>query len=109
MIRDRGSVKWVSMMLPEHVKGLRQWYSSDNDVREPEYDEFSLNAIADEINIAYKAKSNVRISYWNNKRAKEYEGQIVELLPNDQSIKIKVNDYNVKLHLKHIIKLNVYD
>ena len=25
MIRDRGRMKWVSMMLPEHVRVLREW------------------------------------------------------------------------------------
>ncbi|HEY4551210.1 MAG TPA: YolD-like family protein, partial [Bacillus sp. (in: firmicutes)] len=25
MIHDRGRIKWVSMMLPEHVRILREW------------------------------------------------------------------------------------
>ncbi|TFI48759.1 YolD-like family protein, partial [Diaphorobacter sp. DS2] len=29
MIRDRGRIKWTSMMLPEHVKLLRDWAKED--------------------------------------------------------------------------------
>lgn len=28
MLRDRGSIKWVSMMLPEHVELLREYHES---------------------------------------------------------------------------------
>lgn len=109
MIRDRGNIKWTAMMLTEHVKEIRDWYESDNDIPEPQYDEFSLNALADDLNIAYKAKSIVRIKYWHNKRAKEYEGQIVGLLPNEQAIKIRAKDIVTKLNLIHIIKVDIYN
>ncbi len=33
MIRDRGNIKWTAMMLPEHVKLLREWQEQDQ-VRE---------------------------------------------------------------------------
>ena len=29
MIHDRGRMKWVSMMLPEHVRLLREWAQED--------------------------------------------------------------------------------
>ena len=45
------------MMLIEHVRDLRDWNESDFDVPEPEYDEASLNALADDLNIAYQSKS----------------------------------------------------
>ena len=25
MIRDRGTIKWTAMMLPEHVQKIKQW------------------------------------------------------------------------------------
>ncbi|MDN4495488.1 YolD-like family protein [Ureibacillus aquaedulcis] len=70
MLKDRGNKKWTAMMLTEHVSDLRDWYESDFDVPEPDYDEVSLSSIADDLNIAYQAKSTVRIYYWSNKRQK---------------------------------------
>lgn len=105
MIRDRGNKKWTAMMLTEHVKEIRDWYESDNDIPEPDYDEFDLNALAEELNIAFQTKSNVRITYWVDKREKEVEGQITDILPHEQSIKVN----HTKLMMKHIIKVDIYD
>lgn len=96
-------------MLTEHIGELRDWYESDKDVPEPNYDEVSLNSLADDLNIAYQAKSNVGITYWKNKRSEVHEGEIVELLSNEQSIRLKSNDCIFKLKLKHIIKVDIYD
>lgn len=34
MIRDRGNIKWTAMMLPEHLKLLREWQEEEGR-REP--------------------------------------------------------------------------
>lgn len=107
MIKDRGNIKWTAMMLTEHVREIRAWYESDNDVEEPEYDEFSINALADDLNISYETQVNVRITYWVNKRTETFEGEIVELLPNEQAIKIKSKENVYKLKLKYIIKVHL--
>ncbi|MBN6888330.1 YolD-like protein [Cytobacillus horneckiae] len=39
MIRDRGNKKWVSMMLPEHVKMLREYDESHRKLAKPILDE----------------------------------------------------------------------
>jgi|GEM_PF-1035089 len=111
MLRDRGNKKWTAMMLTEHVRDIREWYESDNDVPEPAYDEFSLNALGDDLNMAYQTKADVCISYWKNKRVEKHHGQIVELLTNEQMIKIKTNDYplKLKLYLRHIIKIDILE
>jgi len=109
MLKDRGSKKWTAMMLTEHVKDIREWYESGNDIPEPQYDEFSLNALADELNIAFQTRSTVQINYWGNKRAEKYEGQIIELLPNEQVMKLRTNEFNILLHLKYVIKLDIFN
>ena len=42
MIRDRGRIKWVSMMLPEHIKLLRDWVKEDQYEEQKEIDEQQL-------------------------------------------------------------------
>lgn len=39
MLRDRGNKKWVSMMLPEHVKLLREYDESHHKQTKPQLDE----------------------------------------------------------------------
>ncbi|KMM38010.1 YolD-like family protein [Guptibacillus hwajinpoensis] len=39
MIRDRGNIKWTSMMLPEHVKELRDWKAEERRKSKPMLDE----------------------------------------------------------------------
>lgn len=111
MIKDRLNKKWTALMLTEHVKEIRDWYESDLDILEPQYDEFTLNSLADDLNAAYQSKSIIRIIYWVNRRTEEYEGQIVSLLPNDSAIKIKLmdNGCSFKLSLQYIIKVYVDD
>ena len=57
-VRDRGSKKWVAMMLPEHVQLLRQYNEDIKKIPRPNLDEFDLLAIQEQIEIAMKR--NVR-------------------------------------------------
>ena len=46
MIRDRGSIKWTSMMIPEHVQALRDWiYHEKNDEEKPDIAEDQFDEI----------------------------------------------------------------
>ena len=97
------------MMLIEHVRNLRDWNESDFDILEPEYDEASLIALADDLNIAYQSKTNVKIIYRVNKSLEVHEGVIVALLANEQAIKFSADIYNATLYLQHIVKVDTYD
>ncbi|WP_347549725.1 YolD-like family protein [Pseudalkalibacillus hwajinpoensis] len=45
MIRDRGNIKWTSMMLPEHVKELRGWKAAERKEDKPVLDEQKIEEI----------------------------------------------------------------
>ncbi|MFG6494358.1 YolD-like family protein [Fictibacillus sp. UD] len=43
-IRDRGNIKWTSLMLPEHVKELRKYIHEEYyDIPEPNVDEQQMD------------------------------------------------------------------
>lgn len=67
MIRDRGNIKWNAMMLPEHVKMLREWHAQDDYVQKPELDEWALQELSDQLQIAYENKLEVELSVWEEK------------------------------------------
>lgn len=50
MLNDRGNIKWNAMMLPEHVKELRNYFSNDNKINKPVLDEQKLEEFNQTIN-----------------------------------------------------------
>ncbi|MDR4318377.1 YolD-like protein [Niallia circulans] len=45
MLKDRGTKKWVAMMLPEHVAGVKKVIESQNKIEQPVLNEDKLNDI----------------------------------------------------------------
>ncbi|KQL37591.1 hypothetical protein AN959_03435 [Psychrobacillus sp. FJAT-21963] len=65
-VKDRGSKKWVAMMLPEHLKLIRSYKEEQKKIPRPQLDEWDLHAIEETINIAIKRKSDVVIKLWKD-------------------------------------------
>ncbi|WP_026694742.1 YolD-like family protein [Peribacillus kribbensis] len=68
MIRDRGRIKWTSMMLPEHVKLLRDWAHEDTYEKQGEPDEQQLEQMNSLIGEAMEAGRAVALTYYANHR-----------------------------------------
>lgn len=107
--RDRGSIKWTAMMLPEHVKLLREWHAEDNYVPEPKLDEYDLEELAYQIKTAVQTHSIVRVQYWRNGEAFTIEGTIKALPINSYSLTLLTPQGNKQIHIPHIMKIHAYD
>ncbi|MBT2686991.1 YolD-like family protein [Bacillus sp. ISL-47] len=70
MIRDRGRIKWTSMMLPEHVKLLRDWAKEDTYEKKRELDEQKLESMNEILSEAMEFQKSVTITYY---RGRNYE------------------------------------
>ncbi|MBT2582646.1 YolD-like family protein [Planococcus sp. ISL-109] len=68
-VLDRGQLKWGSLMLPEHVRMLREWEAADPSKERPHLDEEELKLLQEEIEIAFQRQCAVEIRYWNNRQA----------------------------------------
>ena len=79
MIRDRGNIKWTAMMLPEHVKLLQEWKAQDENVEKPELDEWGLQDLNEQLQIAYANNLEVELSIWKEKRIFKVIGIITKL------------------------------
>lgn len=78
-VKDRSN-KWsTSMMLTEHVEKLRDWYAEDNYVSRPQFDDWELEAIQMELELAYKRQTSATVTVWRNGRTDPYIGKISEL------------------------------
>lgn len=76
MIRDRGRIKWTSMMLPEHVKLLRGWASEDAYETKKEVDEQHLEAMNEVIFEAMEFQKTVTITHYRKRNYELVVGQI---------------------------------
>ncbi|WP_052131400.1 YolD-like family protein [Planococcus sp. CAU13] len=78
-IKDRGNIKWQGLMLPEHIQMLREWYEEDQHVPRPDLDEFDLQLIQEELDIALKRKCEVLIETWKDKQIFKHRGVIEDI------------------------------
>ncbi len=88
MIRDRGAIKWTAMMLPEHVKLLRDWVEEDFDQSKPELDEQQLEEMNGLLCEAMEAGEQLVITYYERKRHKLLIGTVHHY-----------DEFNQKLHI----------
>ncbi|WP_419881279.1 YolD-like family protein [Peribacillus sp. B-H-3] len=68
MIRDRGKIKWTSMMLPEHVKMLREWEKEDTYEEQAALDEQQLEEMNMVMGEAMETGRTVTITHYGKHR-----------------------------------------
>jgi len=66
MIRDRGRIKWTAMMLPEHVKLLREWVKEDQYEVKKQMDEQQLELMNETLAEAAEYNQDVTITHYRN-------------------------------------------
>ena len=94
MLRDRGNIKWTAMMLPEHVQRLRNWQQETKQIKKPAYDEWTLQALGEELMQAYLGKKEVLLEVWYQKACTEYRGIITALNNEDKKLCLYNMDEN---------------
>ncbi|HWK21794.1 MAG TPA: YolD-like family protein [Ureibacillus sp.] len=106
MIRDRGNIKWNAMMLPEHVKLLREWHEKDTDVEKPELDEWALQELSEQLQIAFRDRAPVELKVWEAAHIFTATGIISKL--DDQKGKLYLEDGR-QIPFHFIVGLNKYE
>lgn len=86
MIRDRGNIKWTAMMLPEHVKLLREWQEQDKYVKKPELDEWAQQELSEQLQLAYNQKREVELKVWEEKQIYKATGIITKFNQTNETI-----------------------
>jgi broad-specificity NMP kinase len=76
MIRDRGRIKWTAMMLPEHVKLLRDWVKEDGYEQKKDMDEQQLEYMNDILSEAMELDQLVTITHFRNRAFEIVIGKI---------------------------------
>lgn len=76
MIRDRGRIKWTSMMLPEHVKLLRDWTKEDMYDQVRDIDEQNFESMNTVISEAMEFGKSVAVTHYRHKNYELVMGTI---------------------------------
>ena len=66
LIRDRGSIKWTAMMLPEHVERLREWKEEEKIPPRKELDEQQFEEWNYLIAHAIELHTPLAVKYWED-------------------------------------------
>lgn len=86
MLKDRGTIKWTSLMLPEHVQLLKDLWKEDKIKKRPIIDDQTLDMMNEQLINAYVHKQLVRITFSHNGHEQSVCGTIITLDKYSQSI-----------------------
>lgn len=93
------------MMLPEHIVQLRDWMDEDEYIDRPQLNDFDLQLIQEEIEIAYKSKCETLIKTWKNGKVTEHQGIIEDIDVRLMIITLKSTNATVKIPVNEVMSL----
>lgn len=99
-MQDRGTIKWVSLMLPEHVEMIKQLWAEDDYKEKPILSEQQLEENEVILQEALNNHLPVEIEYFKNHDSCFVEGKVA--IKNDHLI-----IDNVEVNLSDIFKIKM--
>lgn len=102
-VNDRGTKKWVSLMLPEHVEALKQAFAEMDYKKKPVLDEQQLEENDLMLRQAFQNGLTVKISYFRHNDLHLIEGKISFIDPLEQTLKVE----GEIIHLEEVIEVNL--
>lgn len=108
MLKDRGKMKWNSLMLPEHVGKLREWVKEDSLVTKPNLDEQEYEKIQQIMEQAIHQNNHIAITYFENNQLHQFVGKIMNYDELTRMFKVvnKCNDF-ARIANKAIVNVKI--
>lgn len=75
-LRDRGTIKWTSLFLPEHVKSLRNYFANDGYTEQPILDEYDIAEMEQRIHFSMEAGESLEFGYWRDGFVSSVRGRV---------------------------------
>jgi len=95
MNKDRGSMKWTAMMLPEHLVEIRKWKEEQFYDKKRELTECELEEIEQTIQRAFKLRKLVTLTLWQNHNLHDKTGLVTGMDPYKKELLLDA-DISVK-------------
>ncbi|MCP3025985.1 YolD-like family protein [Halobacillus sp. A5] len=100
---DRGTIKWTSLMMPEHVEMVQEVFKEQTKEEKPVLDEQQIQDHAFTLEMAIKDNLTVEIKYHNGHNYSYFTVKVVGI--NTDTKKVSCFDQQKKEE----IQLNFYD
>lgn len=108
-IRDRGMQKWTGLMLTEHVGMLKDFQVEYESAERPEFDEWELTLLAEEIERAHKGKNTVKLTYWKDGKLLDDYGKIITIDNASNSIVLDDPFSTIRYQFADIVAVTVIE
>lgn len=109
MLKDRGTIKWTSLMLPEHVEQLKELWKEDEKQPLPVLDEQELEQLNQQCYQAYQQQTRVELCVHEQGYQKQYIGKIARLNHQQQTVMIELDQERLTIPIARITTINHKD
>ncbi|RCW64968.1 YolD-like family protein [Saliterribacillus persicus] len=111
MVNDRGSIKWSSLMLPEHVEQLKELLDKEKIEQEPILSEDAMEELNYQLFEAINQYKEVQITIYHNNYLQTKVGVVTALSVHNATIQFeeKNTDSSMLFLIKQIKRLHVMD
>lgn len=108
MIKDRGTIKWTAMMLPEHVQKIKEWKRETYAEAPRTLSEWELEDLQQIIDQAFNQQKIVTITAWQEAKYVQWTGTITALEMELQQLVLETLTAikRISFHLIHAARLD---
>lgn len=110
MLRDRGTIKYTSIMLPEHLTQLKQDLIDTSKIEKPSLDDQQIEEMDLLISEALEFNKELLFKLFNNGFVKNVTGRVHYINFEQQKLHVKdQNDNTVYVNMNNIIGVTYND
>lgn len=110
MLRDRGTIKWTSMMLPEHLTQLKQDLLDVSKIEKPSLDAQQIEEMDILVSEALEFNKELVLKLFNNGFVENVTGRVHYINFEQQKLHVKdQNDNTVYINMNNIIGVTYND
>ncbi|AYK64085.1 YolD-like family protein [Bacillus subtilis] len=110
MLRDRGTIKWTSMMLPEHLTQLKQDLIDVSKIEKPSLDDQQIEEMDLLVSEALEFNKELKFKLFNNGFVENVNGRVHYINFEQQKLHVKdQNDNTVYINMNDIIGVTYND
>ncbi|UCZ54659.1 YolD-like family protein [Bacillus shivajii] len=107
MNRDRGVIKWTSMMLPEHVKRLKELTEQQEKKEKPALDEQVFEEWSRVLGKAYYENHSIKLTLFGDGDEIFIEGEVLRIDQTANKLVLQTREGKERVSFSDIIDLSV--
>ncbi|UOE96087.1 YolD-like family protein [Alkalihalobacillus sp. LMS39] len=106
MNRDRGTMKWTAMMLPEHVAMMRELEKEYKKLPKPELDEQQAEEFERTICEAMEFNQALSFEFWDDGEHKRIVGKVHHIVSGTKELRV-FDDEDERIFINFYYLINV--